>query len=375
MTIARPAEPPEAPQLLRPRLYRTDYRILNSLDVSGCRTEFQTLRADFERDWNRTLFKWTAEVNDLDYRPLWNEFYEFLNRSSIGEFSGCLLYSEVQKKLSDPDVAAIYKCMARDEGRHSSFLSWVMRHMGRKFNLALLPNIQKLQHMHPKLIFITTYLSEIVGFYRYQNISDHLKANPEYSFHPIFRYFDDWCNDERRHSRFFALMLRSQPQYLKGTLNHLTIKFFTLAVYITMYLRDCESGVYAKLGMDWEKYDRKVINETEAAARNVWGVAIRTDSKYFLSCLRKMMRNNFKNKAGRAKTGRAAAFARVMRFVRYGDNLVQYAKLMLQPHDFVTPLPRSEWTNVAPDPGDISGIKLAGARPTTLRPQPQAAGA
>src|SRR5664279_2489797 len=116
MTIARPAEPPEAPQLLKPRLYRTDYRILNSLDVSGCRTEFQTLRADFERDWNRTLFKWTEEVNDLDYRPLWNEFYEFLNRSSIGEFSGCLLYSEVHKKLSDPDVAAIYKCMARDVG-------------------------------------------------------------------------------------------------------------------------------------------------------------------------------------------------------------------------------------------------------------------
>jgi magnesium-protoporphyrin IX monomethyl ester (oxidative) cyclase len=375
VTIARPAEPPAAPQLLKPRLYRTDYRILNSLDVSACRPEFQTLRADFERDWNRTLFKWTEEVNDLDYRPLWNEFYEFLNRSSIGEFSGCLLYSEVQKKLSDPDLAAIYKCMARDEGRHSSFLSWVMRHMGRKFDLALLPKIEKLQYMHPKLIFITTYLSEIVGFYRYQNISDHLKANPEYSFHPIFRYFDDWCNDERRHSRFFALMLRSQPDYLTGTLNHLAIKFFTLAVYITMYLRDCESGVYAKLGMDWEKYDVKVINETEAAARNVWGVAIRTDSKFFLSCLRKMMRNNFKNKAGRGKTGRAAVFARAMRFVRYANTVVQYAKLMLQPHDFVTSLPRSEWTNIAPDPGDISGIKLAGARPTSLRPQPQAAGA
>jgi len=363
MVLARPA-PPAAPQLLKPRLYRTDYKILNSLDVSACRPEFQTLRADFERDWNRTLFKWTDEVNDLDYRPLWNEFYEFLNRSSIGEFSGCLLYSEVYKKLTDPDVAKIYQCMARDEGRHSSFLSWVMRHMGRKFDLALLPKMEKLQYMHPKLIFVTTYLSEIVGFYRYQNISDHLKANPEFAFHPIFRYFDDWCNDERRHSRFFALMLRSQPQFLRGRLNQLTIKFFTLAVYITMYLRDCESGVYAKLGMDWEKYDVKVINETEAAARNVWGVAIRTDSAYFLACLRKMMRNNFQNKAGRKKTGLAGRFARVMRFVRYGNNIVQYAKLMLQPHDFVTPLPRSEWTNIAPDPGDISGIKLPGARPT-----------
>jgi magnesium-protoporphyrin IX monomethyl ester (oxidative) cyclase len=371
VAIARPA-PAAAPQLLKPRLYRTDFRILNGLDVSACRAEFQALRVDFESDWNRTLFKWTDEVNDLDYRPLWND--EFLNRSSIGEFSGCLLYSEVQKKLSDPDVAAIYKCMARDEGRHSSFLSWVMRHMGRKFDLGLLPKMEKLQYMHPKLIFITTYLSEIVGFYRYQNISDHLKANPEFSFHPIFRYFDDWCNDERRHSRFFALMLRSQPQYLQGFLNHLAIKFFTLAVYITMYLRDCESSIYAKLGIDWEKYDVKVINETENAARRVWGLAIRTDSPYFLSCLRKMMHNNFKNKAGRAKTGVAATRAKIMRYVRYGNNVLQYAKLMFQPHDFVETLQRSEWTNIAPDPGDITGIKLAGASPTSLRRQPQPIG-
>ncbi len=367
MAVARPAQPVAAPQLLKPRLYRTDFKILNTLDVESCRAEFRALRADFESDWNRTLFRWTDEVNDLDYRPLWDEFYEFLNRSSIGEFSGCLLYSEVQKKISDPDVAAIYKCMARDEGRHSSFLSWVMRHMGRKFDLGLLPKMEKLQYMHPKLIFFTTYLSEIVGFYRYQNISDHLKANPEFSFHPIFRYFDDWCNDERRHSRFFSLMLRSQPQYLQGRRNHFAIKFFTLAVYITMYLRDCESKIYAKLGIDWEKYDVKVINETEAAARNVWGLAIRTDSPYFLSCLRKMMHNNFANKAGRSMTGFAAVPARVMRFVRYADNIVQYAKLVLQPHDFVEPLPRAQWTDVAPDPGEISGIRLAGAQPTSLR--------
>jgi magnesium-protoporphyrin IX monomethyl ester (oxidative) cyclase len=371
MVVVRPPQP-AAPQLLKPRLYRTDFRILNELDVSAYREDFRALREDFERDWNRTLFKWTDQVNDIDYRPLWDEFYEFLNRSSIGEFSGCLLYSEVQKKLSDPDVAAIYKCMARDEGRHSSFLSWVMRHMGRRFDLGLLPKVEKLQFMHPKLIFITTYLSEIVGFYRYQNIADHLRANPEYSFHPIFSYFDDWCNDERRHSRFFALMLRSQPHYLTGPLNALAIKFFTLAVYITMYLRDCESKIYGKLGIDWEKYDIKVINETEQAARHVWSLAIRTDSKFFLSCLRKMMRNNFANKAGRSKTGAAGAVAKAMRYVRYASNIIQYAKLVFQPHDWVPTLPREQWLNIAPDPGDISGIALAGAKPTSLRPQTQA---
>jgi hypothetical protein len=91
-----------------------------------------------------------------------------------------------------------------------------------------------------------------------------------------------------------------------------------------------------------------------------------------------MKRNNFANKASRAKTGVAGWFAKVtryaryVRYVRYGGNIVEYAKLMLQPpRFFVKPLPRSEWLNVAPDPDDISGFKLAGARPTSLRPQSQ----
>jgi magnesium-protoporphyrin IX monomethyl ester (oxidative) cyclase len=258
--------------------------------------------------------------------------------------------------------------MGRDEGRHASFLNWVMRHMGRRFDLAALPKMEKLQYMHPKLIFYTTYLSEIVGFYRYQNISDHLKLRPEFNFHPIFTYFHEWCKDERRHSRFFALMMRSQPQYLEGWRNHFAIKFFSLAVYITMYLRDCESTIYSKLGIDWEKYDVKVINETERAARDIWGIAIRTDSKFFLSCLRKMHANNRKNKAGRKATGLAAIPAVVMRYARYANNVLQYAKLMIQPHDFVQPLPRERWTEVAPDPADVSGLLLAGAVPSTLRP-------
>ncbi|GAC1421836.1 MAG: hypothetical protein NVSMB5_15200 [Candidatus Velthaea sp.] len=373
MAIAAPVQKNKAPELLKPRLYKTDYKILNQLDVEWCRDEFKALRVDFERDWNRAHFKWDDDVNDLDYRPLWDEFYEFLNRSSIGEFSGCLLYSEVQKKIGDPDVAAIYRCMARDEGRHSSFLNWVMRHMGRSFDLAKLPQMEKLQYMHPKLIFITTYLSEIVGFYRYQNISDHLRANPEFSFHPIFKYFHEWCKDERRHSRFFALMMRSQPQYIEGWKNKFAIKFFTLAVYITMYLRDSESKIYDKLGIAWEAYDTKVINETEAAARGVWGLAIRTDSKFFLDALRRMHRNNQRNKAGRTKTGLAAIPAVAMRYVRYAGNVLQYAKLMAQPHDFVEPLPRERWTETACDPADVAPIKLAGARPTSLRATPEAA--
>ena len=352
----------EAPQILAPRLYRTDIDILNSLSIDAVRPEFEELRADFEADWNRAHFRWEDDALDLGYDAIWSEFYEFLHRSAIGEFSGCLLYSDVHKKLHDPTLASIYKCMARDEARHSSFLNFVMRQMGRRFDLAKLPKISGMQYMHPKWIFVTTYLSEIVGFYRYQNIADHLKRHPEFQFHPIFRYFDNWCRDERRHSRFFALMLRSQPHYMQTRRNRFAIKFFTLAVYVTMYLRDSQSTVYAKLGIDWEQFDVKVINETERAAREVWGLGIRTDSRFFLSCLRRMSRNNIANKRGRTLRGIARFPAFVMRYVRYAHNVVQYAKLMLQTHDDVAPLPRARWTEACPMPEDRE-ITLAGAIP------------
>lgn len=342
----------QAPQLLQPRLYRTDIDILNSLNIEWLRDEFEELRRDFESDWNKAHFKWDDDAVGLDYQPLWNEFYEFLNRSAIGEFSGCLLYSDVYKKLDDPTLSSIYKCMARDEGRHSSFLNYVMRNMGRRFDLANLPKVQKLQYMHPKWIFVTTYLSEIVGFYRYQNISDHLKRHPEYNFHPIFKYFDNWCKDERRHARFFSLMLRSQPEFMQGRKNRFAIKFFTLAVYVTMYLRDAEATVYRRMGLDWELFDRKVIDETERAAREVWGLAIRTESRFFLACLRTMAENNRRNKRGRNATGLAKIPAVVMRYVRYASNVLQYAKLVLQPHDDITVPRREEWTNACPMPPD-----------------------
>jgi len=362
-----------APQLLAPRLYRTDIDILNSLSVDWVREEFEEMRADFEADWNKAHFRWEDDALDIDYDPLWSEFYEFLNRSAIGEFSGCLLYSDVHKKLTDPTLQSIYKCMARDEARHSSFLNYVMRNMGRRFDLGKLPKIKGMQYMHPKFIFITTYLSEIVGFYRYQNISDHLKRNPEYRFHPIFRYFDNWCKDERRHSRFFALMLRSQPHFLTGWRNRFAIKFFTLAVYVTMYLRDSESKVYARLGIDWEKFDRKVINETERAAREVWGLGIQTESNFFISCLRKMSKNNQANKRGREATGIARPFAFVARYLRYADNVIQYIKLMAQPNGPARMLPRSEWTHACPMPDATPTIELhGGPAPVVLSKKPQA---
>ena len=58
-----------------------------------------------------------------------------------------------------------------------------------------------------------------------------------------------------------------------------------------------------------------------------------------------------------------AAWHAMKRYVRYAGNILQYAKLKAQPHDFIEPLPRERWTETACDP-DVASIKLAGARPT-----------
>jgi hypothetical protein len=55
------------------------------------------------------------------------------------------------------------------------------------------------------------------------------------------------------------------------------------------------------------------------------------------------------------------------RYLRFGSNILQYVKLMAQPHDWIAPLPRSEWTKTCCDPGDCSDLALPGAVAVTLR--------
>jgi hypothetical protein len=119
------------------------------------------------------------------------------------------------------------------------------------------------------------------------------------------------------------------------------------------------------MGLDWETYDRKVIDETDAAAARIWGLRIRTKSNFFLGRLRQMKKNNFANKKQRARhtTGIASIPVLIMRYLRYGSNIAQILLLLAQPHDFVPTAPREQWLETAPDPADVSGLLLKGAVP------------
>lgn len=85
----------------------------------------------------------------------------------------------------------------------------------------------------------------------YITIYRHLEANPENRIYPIFRFFENWCQDENRHGDFFDAIMQSQPQMLNDWKAKLWCRFFLLSVFATMYLNDLQrADFYACLGLN-----------------------------------------------------------------------------------------------------------------------------
>ncbi|HMP39181.1 MAG TPA: magnesium-protoporphyrin IX monomethyl ester (oxidative) cyclase [Roseiflexaceae bacterium] len=268
--------------ILTPRFYTTDFKAVDKLHVDHMRDEFEWIRSEFEHDYNRNHFKRNDEfLANFDSMPVRDQFIEFLERSCTAEFSGCLLYAEMVKHLKDPTMRAIFKCMSRDEGRHAGFLNRTMGDLHVALNLTVLQTRKKYTYFQPKFIFYATYLSEKIGYARYIEIYRHLQANPNGLIHPIFKWFEEWCNDEYRHGEFFALLMRSQPGLLSGA-NVRWIRFFLLAVCSTMYLNDARRhDFYSALGLNWRDYDQRVIRLTNQISSQVFPVTLPVDNPQF----------------------------------------------------------------------------------------------
>ena len=151
-------------------------------------SEFEWIRDEFAHDYNKTHFVRTEAFHDaFADMPDRDMFIEFLERSCTAEFSGCLLYTEMYKKLHNPTLAAIFRSMSRDEGRHAGFLNKTMADLDVRLDLNVLRSRKKYTHFKPKFIFYATYLSEKIGYARYILILPPPSAAPRGADSPDLR--------------------------------------------------------------------------------------------------------------------------------------------------------------------------------------------
>ena len=122
--------------------------------------------------------------------------------------------------------------------------------------------------------------------------------------------------------------MRTDPKLVSGV-NKLWIRFFLVAVYATMYVRDHNRPAFHKaLGIDPTEYDRRVFTICSEITRQVFPVVLDTDSPRFARGLERMRRI-----AGGidAATKQGGVIGGIKRVGLIGAAAVAFARLYMTP--------------------------------------------
>ena len=322
--------------ILTPRFYTTDFEAMAAMDLQPNEAELEAICEEFRKDYNRhhfvrnEEFEGAADKLDPETRKV---FIEFLEQSCTSEFSGFLLYKELSRRIKakNPLLAECFAHMARDEARHAGFLNKSMSDFGMQLDLGFLTANKDYTFFKPKFIFYATYLSEKIGYWRYIAIYRHLEKNPDSKIFPIFNFFENWCQDENRHGDFFDALMKAQPDTVRGPIAKLWCRFFLLAVFATMYVRDvARKEFYEALGLDARTYDKMVIEKTNETSARVFPVVLDVNNDKFWTRLERLVANNAALE--KADASDSIAPLKVLRKLPFWiGNGAEMAKLFLMP--------------------------------------------
>jgi magnesium-protoporphyrin IX monomethyl ester (oxidative) cyclase len=334
-----PAEGPEIKDpakdtILTPRFYTTDFDAMAAMDLRPNQAELEAICEEFRKDYNRHHFvrndEFIGAADKLDPETR-RVFVEFLEQSCTSEFSGFLLYKEMSRRIKtkNPLLAECFAHMARDEARHAGFLNKSMADFGLQLDLGFLTANKAYTYFKPAYIFYATYLSEKIGYWRYIAIYRHLEKHPESKIFPIFNFFENWCQDENRHGDFFDALMKSQPKTINGLVSRLWCRFFLLAVFATMYVRDvARKEFYEALGLDARDYDKYVIEKTNETSARIFPVVLAVDKPEFWRRLENLVANN-EALSKVAASGGPAPLQALRKLPHWAANGYQMARLFL----------------------------------------------